>query len=504
MIETVLSAFTLALDPINLLFIALGIMLGIIIGVLPGLGSVTAMAVLIPLTYYMSPLAAIAFLVGVNKGGTSGGAIPAILMNSPGSPEAAATAWDGYPMAQKGQAFRAMKFALFSSVTGDTISDILLIVLVVPFAAFALQFGPVEYTAVLLFSFALIAGIAGDSPLKSGMAIFVGIFLSTVGLDPVSSTPRFTFGTIALYDGFSLAALAIGTLALGSVVMQISDLSTGRARDDFGANQADTPEGRRLPAREFFSYWRTLIRGALTGSLVGMLPGLGVTLASFLSYSAARRASKNGHNFGKGEPEGIIATESANSAVVGSNLIPTIALGIPGNIAAALLIGALTIHGVVPGPFMLQMHGDLIYGLFASMIIANVIHLVIGRAGLSLWAQFARVPRRLILPPVLMFCIFGIFLPSQSVWDVGVVMAFAGIGMLMTRVGVSVVCLVIGFLLGSMFETSLRQALLLYRADGLAVLASPIAAVFLILTVWVVVRAAQRARKQPSQQDAAA
>jgi putative tricarboxylic transport membrane protein len=471
-----------------------GILLGIVIGVLPGLGSVTAMAVLIPLTYYMSPLAAIAFLVGVNKGGTSGGAIPAILLNSPGSPEAAATAWDGYPMAQKGQAFRAMKFALFSSVTGDTISDILLIVLVVPFAAFALQFGPVEYTAVLLFSFALIAGIAGESPLKSGMAIFVGIFLSTIGLDPVSSSPRFTFGRIELYDGLSLTALAIG--ALGSVVMQVSDLATKRAVDDFAARQADTREGRRLPAREFFSYWRTLIRGALTGSLVGMLPGLGVTLASFLSYSGAKRASKNGRNFGKGEPEGIIATESANSAVVGSNLVPTIALGIPGNIAAALLIGALTIHGVVPGPFMLQMHGDLIYGLFASMIVANLFHLLIGRAGLSLWAQFARIPRRLILPPVLTFSIFGIYLPSQSIWDVGVVMAFAGIGMLMSRAGVSVVCLVIGFLLGSMFETSLRQALLLYRADGLSVFASPIASVFLILAIAVIVRAVWQGKRE--------
>ncbi|MGR3822761.1 MAG: tripartite tricarboxylate transporter permease [Salipiger marinus] len=495
MIDVFLHAFAAALDPMNLVFIALGITLGIVIGVLPGLGSVTAMAVLIPLTFYMSPLAAIAFLVGVNKGGTSGGAIPAILLNSPGSPEAATTAWDGYPMARRGEAFRAMKFALFSSITGDTISDILLVILVVPFAAFALQFGPIEYTAVLFFSFALIAGIAGDSPLKSGMAIFIGIFLATVGLDPVSSTPRLTFGRIELYDGFSLSALAIGALALGSVVMQVSDLATGRAADDFAANQAETKEGRRLSAREFFSYWRTLLRGALTGSLVGMLPGLGVTLASFLSYSAAKRASKTPEAFGKGTPDGIVATESANSAVVGSNLVPTIALGIPGNIAAALLIGALVMHGVVPGPFMLTMHGELIYGLFASMIIANLIHLIIGRAGLSFWVQFARIPRRLILPPVLMFSIFGIYLPTQSLWDVGVMLAFAGLGILFSRAGISVVCTVIGFLLGEMFETSLRQSLQLYQVDGLAVLASPVAAAFLLLAIAIVFRAIWRGRK---------
>jgi putative tricarboxylic transport membrane protein len=497
--DIVLHAFAAAIQPMNLIFIAFGIFLGIVIGALPGLGSVTAMAVLIPLTFYMSPLTAIAFLVGVNKGGTSGGAVPAILLNSPGTPESAATAWDGYPMARRGEAFRALKFALFSSVTGDTISDLLLIVLVVPFAAFALQFGPVEYTAVLLFSFALIAGIAGDSPLKSGMAIFIGIFLATIGLDPVSSTPRFTFGRIELYDGLSLAALAIGALALSSVVMQISDLATRRVVDDFAANQAVDKRDRKLPAREFFSYWRTLIRGALIGSLVGMLPGLGVTLASFMSYAAAKRSSKNKDRFGQGAPEGIIATESANSAVVGSNLIPTIALGIPGNIAAALLIGALMMHGVVPGPFMLQMHGELIYGLFASMIVANLLHLLIGRAGLSLWIQFARVPRRIILPPVLMLCIFGIYLPSQSLWDVGVMLAFAGMGILFTRVGISVVCTVIGFLLGEMFETSLRQSLLLYQVDGLSILASPVAGIFLLLTIMIVARAIWRgSRKKAS------
>lgn len=496
MSDIILHAFAAAIDPMNLLFIALGIILGIVIGVLPGLGSVTAMAVLIPLTFYMSPLTAIAFLVGVNKGGTSGGAIPAILLNSPGSPEAAATAWDGYPMAKRGEAFRAMKFALFSSVSGDTISDLLLIILVVPFAMFALQFGPVEYTAVLLFSFALIAGIAGDSPLKSGIGIFFGILLATIGLDPVESTPRFTFGQLQLEDGFSLAALAIGALALSSVIMQLSDLITGRDKDDFASNQNETKEGRAVYAREFFSYWRTLIRGSLTGSLIGMLPGLGVTLASFLSYSAAKRASKRGHNFGNGEPEGIVATESANSAVVGSNLIPTIALGIPGNIAAALLVGALVMHGVVPGPFMLTMHGELIYGLFASMILANIIHLVIGRAGLSLWVQFARVPRRLILPPVLMFCILGIYLPTQSLWDVGIMLAFAGLGVLFTRLQISVVCTVIGFLLGEMFETSLRQTLLLYQVDGISILTSPLAAVFLLLTIMIIFRSFWRSQKR--------
>jgi len=488
MIEQLVTGFGSAFTLVNLAFIAAGIALGIVIGAIPGLGSVTALAVLIPVTYYMSPLAAIAFLVGVNKGGTSGGAIPAILLNSPGTPEAAATALDGYPMAKRGEAERAMKFALYSSVTGDTISDILLILLVVPFAAVALQFGPLEFTSVLLFAFALLAGLSGDSPIKGFIAIFLGVFLSTVGLDPVDSTSRMTFDQVNLYDGFPLAAVAIGALALASVVEQIFDLR--RAGGDFAlALDAKTHSANGgLPLAEFFRHWKTVGRSALIGSGVGMLPGLGVTLAAFLSYGAARRASKQPDSFGSGNPEGIIATEAANSAVVGANLVPTIALGIPGNIAAALLIGAFIIHGIVPGPFMMTMHGDLIYALFASMLIANGLHLIIGRAGISFWAMIARVPKSIILPPVVVLCIVGVYLPGQSLFDVAIMLVFAGIGLVMRRTGFSVVCLVIGFLLGGMFETSLRQSLLIYKNDFSEILYSPISMVFLVLTGFILVR----------------
>lgn len=498
MLYQIANAFEAAFTVYNLIAIAGGVALGIVIGAIPGLGSITAMAILIPVTFYMSPLAAIAFLVGVNKGGTSGGAIPAILLNSPGTPEAAATALDGHPMAKRGEAKRALKFAIFSSVTGDTISDLLLIVLVVPFAAIALQFGPFEYTAVLLFAFALLAGITGDSPLKGTIAIFLGVFLSTIGLDPVHSTQRMTFGEVHLYDGIAISAIAIGSLALASVLVEIIDLGRAGGKESFVTEQPKTGGKTALPFREFFSYWKTLLRSALIGSGVGLLPGLGVTLAAYLSYGAARRASPNRDGFGKGEPEGIIATEAANSAVVGSNLVPTIALGIPGNIAAALLIGALVMHGIVPGPFMLTMHGDLIYALFASMIIANVIHLLIGYAGVNVWVHFATIPRGLILPPVLMFCIIGVYLPAQSLWDVGFMLVFAGVGILMMRTGFSIVCLVVGFLLGDLFETSLRQTLLLYHGNYGEAAQSPVAMIFLLLTVGIMVQSFMRSRIERS------
>lgn len=492
MLDQLLTGFDAALTFGNLAFIAVGVALGIVIGVIPGLGSVTALAVLIPITFYMEPLAAIAFLVGVNKGGTSGGAVPAILLNAPGTPEAAATALDGHPLARKGQAEKAMKFALYSSVTGDTFSDIVLILVAAPFAVVALQFGPLEFTAVLLFSFALLSGLAGSSPLKGLTAIFFGVFLSTIGLDPIDSTARMTFDNVQLFDGLPLAAIAIGALALASVIEQLLAMRHGSDAHAAQAVPAHDKAANRLSIGTFFGYRKTLLRSAFIGSLVGMLPGLGVSLAAFLSYGAARRAAADPDSFGRGNPEGIVATEAANSAVVGANLVPTIALGIPGNIAAALLIGAFMIHGVVPGPFMMTMHGELIYALFASMLIANVVHLAIGKVGIRLWAHVARVPRNVILPLVIVLCIAGVYLPTQSMFDIGVMLAFAGVGLAMRRTGFSVVCLVIGFLLGGMFETSLRQALLLYKSDVTAVLQSPIALIFVALTLFVLIRAFRR------------
>ncbi len=495
MLDQLIAGFGAAFTLTNLLFIAAGITLGIVIGAIPGLGSVTALAVLVPISYYMSPLSAIAFLVGVNKGGTSGGAIPAILLNSPGTPEAAATALDGHPMAKKGEAQRAMKFALYSSVTGDTISDMLLIVLVVPVAAIALQFGPLEFTAVLVFAFALLAGISGGSMIKGLAAILLGVFLSTIGLDPMDSSARMTFDNVNLFDGLPLTAIAVGSLALASVLEQIFDLwrSGGeRVAEDDGATKSTSSA---LPVTEFFSHWRTIIRGALIGSGVGMLPGLGVTLAAFLSYGAARRTSRTPERFGTGNPEGIVATEAANSAVVGANLVPTIALGIPGNIAAALLISAFIIHGIVPGPFMMTMHGDLIYSLFASMLMANGIHLVIGRVGIPVWATISKAPRGLILPAVVILCMVGVYLPGQSMFDVAVMLAFGAVGLAMRRSGFSVVCMVIGFILGGMFETSLRQSLLLYKSDIGVILESPIAIAFFALTAILLVRSAWQESK---------
>ena len=306
-----------------------------------------------------------------------------------------------------------------------------------------------------------------------------------------------TFDSINLFDGIPLPALAIGTLALSSIIAQIFDLKAkGEPESLTGA--ATFKEDNRLGAGEFWDNWKTLLRSACIGTGIGMLPGLGVSLAAFLGYGAAKRASKAPEEFGRGRLEGIMATEAANSAVVGANLIPTIALGIPGNVAAALLIGAFMIHGVVPGPLMMVEHGALVYSIFASMLMANLAHLVIGRLGVRIWVQFVKVPKKYILPVVTVLCVVGVYIPTNSMFDVGLLLIFGGIGYIMRRSGFSIVCLVIGFLLGPLFEMSLRQTMLMYKTDLTILFTSPISLTFLILTAFFIWKFGVPKKTQPA------
>ena len=485
------SAFTLW----NLAFIILGVVIGIMMGVLPGVGSLTAIPVLIPVTFYLEPVTALAFLIAITKGGTSGGAIPAILLNAPGSAENVATARDGYPLAKQGKPVKAMRMALYSSVFGDCASDVVLIALAAPFAAIALLFGPVEITAIIVLAFTLIAGLSGNSLTKGLAAASLGVFLATIGLDPEDGSQRMTFGIIDLYDGISLNAMAIGLLALSSVLSQLFHVWRPSVRTaDFEASVPYDTKAQQIHWHEFRSCVRTLFRSAYIGTFVGMMPGLGVTLAGFLGYGAAKRASKSPEEFGTGKLEGIASTEAANSAVTGANLIPTIALGIPGNVAAALLLGAFIIHGITPGPFMMQTNGELVYALFASMLIANVVHLIVGRFGIPIWVQATKVPKAIILPIVTVFCVIGVWIPSNSIFEIAVMFAFAALGYVMRKTGFSIVSLFIGFLLGPMLEHTLRQAMVLNDNNFMVFFTRPIALPFTLLTIFFIWRLGTRNR----------
>ncbi|MCC5986678.1 MAG: tripartite tricarboxylate transporter permease [Pararhodobacter sp.] len=472
----------------NLLWVLAGVVLGQFVGAVPGLNAPMAIAIAVPFTYALNPLAAIAFLVGINKGGTVGGAVPAILINTPGSADSAATALDGHPMAVAGQPRKALKLALFSSITGDTFSDIVLITVSTSLAVLALRAGPAEVMALMIFALAIIPGLVGGSMVRGLAAAFLGLLLSTVGLDQASGTPRLTFGMIDLYDGLPLAAVAVGVLAVGEIFRQIFAMRPPprTAGDDgqagaiaSGAGEAD----QQLTLREFVALRVTLLRGAVIGTLVGAVPGAGSSAAAFLSYAEAKRRSPTPERFGKGAPEGVAATESANSAVVGSNMIPLLSLGIPGNVTAALILGAFIIHGIQPGPLLFQEQAQLVYALFGAMIMANGMNLVVGLVGLRFWTVVVRAPATLIYPVAFLFCIVGTHVVTNSMLGVAIMLCFGVLGLLMRLFDFSVVPFIIAFFIGPNFELAVIQFLVVSGGDPAFLLGRPVALALLVLSV---------------------
>lgn len=472
------DAFTLY----NLLFVIGGVALGQFVGAVPGLSAPMAIAIAVPFTFTLSPLAAISFLVGVGKGGTVGGAIPAVLINTPGTPDAAATALDGAPLARQGKPLKAMKMALYASVTGDTMSDIVLIVAAPPLAIVALQMGPVELTCLMIFSLTIITGLVGDSMAKGMIAAGIGVVCASVGLDPEYGTARMTFGLFQLDDGLPIAAVAIGVLAVGSIIGQLAQ--KGGATESPIEIKKDQPrEDRRVSFAEYWACRVTMLRGATIGTIVGAIPGIGSSAAAFLSYSITQRSDKDPDSYGKGNIKGIAASESANSAVMGANLIPLLTLGIPGNVVAAMIVGAFVIQGIQPGPLLFHEQGRLIYGLFGTMMMANVMNLLIGQFGLRLWGLVVKAPASVIFPTALLLCMTGTFITTGGTFGVVLMLIFGVAGYFMRLFGFSVVSFIIAFVLAPQLELSLAQAMIITNGEPGAILHHPIGLAFLALSV---------------------
>lgn len=476
-----LAGFGDAFTAANLFYIVFGVVAGQFVGAVPGIGPVMAMAIAIPFTFALDPLPAIAFLVGVNKGGLVGGAVPAVLMNTPGTPDAAATALDGYPLARSGKPLKATKMALFSSVTGDTISDIVLITVSAPLAVVALRMGPVEIVALMIFAFSVLAGLAGDSLVKGIIAAALGLLFASIGTDPENYTPRLIFGFWELYDGLPLASVAIGMLAVSEILKGLAE-SDDAERPAIELRDTGNPSDRQVSLAEYWSCRHTMLRGAATGTVLGALPGIGSTAAAFMSYAFTRGVSKDPQSFGKGNIHGIAAAESANSAVVGANLIPLLTLGIPGSVGAALIISAFMIHGLQPGPLLFENQGRLVYGLFGAMIIANFVNLWVGQVGLRLWVRVVSAPESIIFSSALLLCLVGVAMATGGLFGVAVMLVFAVIGYLMSRFGYSLVIFIIAFFLGPRLEISVSQMLALTNGDPLQIYRYPIAVALLVLS----------------------
>lgn len=496
-LSVILAGFTDALTLTNLLYVIAGVIIGQFVGAMPGIGPVMTMAIAVPFTFVLDPLPAIGFLIGINKGGLVGGAIPSILINTPGTPDAAATAIDGYPLSKKGKPLKALKMALYSSVTGDTFSDIVLITTAAPLAILALKMGPVEVFALMVFAFSLISGLIGDSITRGIIATAFGLLVATVGLDPEHSTPRFLFGFYELYDGFPLAAIAIGTLAVAEIIRRLVSMN-GEIRPAVHFPKNQPSEDKCISFKEYWSCKFVLLRGALIGTGIGAVPGMGSTAAAFMSYASTKQSSKNPEKFGTGELRGIAATESANSSVAGADMMPLLTLGLPGSASSAMLIGAFLIQGIQPGPLLFGTQGVLVYGLFASMLMANLCNFTIGLFGLRIWAKLITAPESLIFSAALVFCVVGVYLATGGVFGVYVMFAFAVIGLLMSVLNYSIVVFIIAFFLAPRFELSLGQSMALLRGDPLRLIDHPVALVLLCMSIFSIYWLNVRKKSRPN------
>ena len=396
------------------------------------------------------------------------------MINTPGTPDSAATAFDGHPLARQGKPLKATKLALFSSVTGDTFSDIVLITVSAPLAILALRMGPVEVFALMVFAFAVISGLVGKSLIKGAIAAALGLLAAMIGADPENASPRLIFGHFELFDGLPLPAVALGMLAISEIVTRLAR-NKGISAAAINLSKDGDPSNQRVSWTEYWSCRYTMLRGAVIGTLLGATPGIGSTAAAFMSYSATKAASKDPDSFGKGNIQGVAATESANSAVVGANLIPLLTLGIPGSVSAALIISAFMIHGIQPGPLLFKDQGRLIYGLFGAMVMANFLNLWIGQIGLRIWVKVISAPQSFIYVSAIMLCIVGVSMAAGGLFSVTIMLLFALLGYIMTRYGFSIVIFIIAFFLGPRFEISIAQSTSLMSGDWTRIVEYPIA-----------------------------
>jgi len=496
-LELIIAGFIDSLHPSNLLFVLVGVTAGMVAGAIPGINGPMAIALCVPLSYYMSPVSAIGFLVGLNKGAFYGGAISGILLNAPGTPEAAATSWDGYPMALQGKGEKALRMALYGSVTGDFFATWVLILVAAPLATVALYMGPPEIFALICLAMTIIAGLGTKSLARGLIAAALGIFVGTIGMEPVSALPRLTFGLYQLERGIALIPIGIGMLAFSEIIIQLESRYNNKGDgSEATCTFSDKPEDRFLSWPEYRRNLKTLLRSAVAGTAVGAMPGLGAPVASFFAYDQARKKSKNPEEFGKGTLEGIAASESANSAVCASSLIPLFTLGIPGNVAAALLIGAFIIHGMIPGPLMFEQNAQFIYSIYGSLIIANIFLLVVGRLGLRASCKAVQTPRPILYPIIIFTCIMGSYLGAYNVFDVMLMLFFTFLAYFMKKYDYSHICFIIGFILTPIWETALQQVIIASQLDTFMFFKRPLAMILMCVTGYVIFKTAKTSMKK--------
>ncbi len=473
-LHNLLYGFSVGLQPMNILFCFLGVLMGTLVGVLPGIGPIGAISILLPATFHMSPISAIIMLAGIYYGAMYGGSTTSILVNIPGEAASVITCLDGYQMAKQGRAGAALGMAAFGSFIAGTLGIVGLMFFATPLAKFALRFGPPEYFGVIVLGLTLLTYLSHGSVLKALMMGILGIILSCVGLDHIHGSPRMTFDLLQLWDGIDMVPLAMGLFGISEILMNIEE--------------SVTPEILKTKIKNLFPSlldWAqskgAILRGSVLGFFLGILPGGGAVLSSFVSYALEKRISKEPEKFGKGAIQGVAGPESANNSATAGAFVPLFTLGIPANIVMALLFGALVIHGMRPGPFLIKDHPDLFWGIISSMYIGNVMLLVLNLPLIPLWVQVLKIPYRILFPLILLFCIIGSYSLKSSVFDVILMFIFGIVGYLFRKYDYEAAPLLLAFVLGPMFESNLRQSLTLSKGSFSIFFTRPISAVALIL-----------------------
>ena len=458
-INSLFNGFAIAMSPFNLLLMFVGVTLGVIIGVLPGLGGANGIAILLPLTFTMSPTSAIIMLSCIYWGALFGGAITSILFNIPGEPWSVATTFDGYPMARNGKAGEALTAAFTSSFVGALFAIVMITFLAPLVAKFALKFGPPEFFAVYLLTFCSFVGMNKGSPFKTISAMMLGFALATVGMDTVTGQLRLTFGNPELMRGFDFLIAVIGLFGIGEILLSMEEGLAFQGSAAKIRRQVVLDTWAQLP-----KYWATSIRSCLIGCWMGITPG-GATPASFMAYGVAKRVSKNSENFGKGQMEGIIAPETAAHAAGTSALLPMLSLGIPGSPTAAVLLGGLLIWGLQPGPLLFVEKPDFVWGLIASMYLGNIAGLFVVLTCVPLFASILRIPFSIIAPVIIVICAVGAYTVHNAVFDVWLMLGFGFLGYLFKKLDYPMAPMVLALVLGDRAEDSFRQSMLISQGS---------------------------------------
>jgi len=478
-----IQSFTAILaNPINIILIFSGVAVGIIFGAIPGLTATMAVVMFLPLTYTMSPIMGIALLMALYIGGTSGGLISAILLNIPGTPSSITTCFDGRPMALKGEAAKALGVGVFFSFLG-TLFGLLAMMLIAPLLSeVAIMFGPFEYCSLAVFSLSLVVMLTGKDMIRGLVSVVIGLMLATPGLAPIDSAKRFTFGNSQMNSGFQLLSVLIGLYAISEVL---------NAAGDVGKPQPVVYEGKikikgfGFSTEEFFSQIKNFLASAIIGTSIGILPGIGGGTAGMISYTFVKNQSKHPELFGTGIIDGVVASETSNNACIGGAMIPLLTLGIPGDGTTAVLLGALMVHNVAAGPLIFQKNGAVVYSIYATMFIASFAMLIIEYIGMRGFINVLKIPKKYLLPVVMTLCFVGAFGSSNRMFDVYCALAFGILAFFMRMGDFPFPPVILGFILGSMFESNLRRVSQYLQIDSMAWRKHPIGIFFLVVTIVV-------------------